>query len=45
MNIKDILSSDEQVLFKAQQHRMVPGRKETAPGEIFVTTKRKLTLG
>ena len=29
MNIKDILSSDEQLLFKAQQHRLVPGGKET----------------
>jgi hypothetical protein len=40
MNIKDILSKDEQVLFKAQQHRLVPGGKETAPGEIFITTQR-----
>ena len=40
MNIKDILSSDEQLLFKAQQHRLVPGGKEITPSEIFVTTKR-----
>jgi hypothetical protein len=39
MNIKDILSKDEQVLFKAQQKGLVPGGKEETPGEIFVTTK------
>jgi hypothetical protein len=27
-------------LSSAQQHRLVPGGKETTPGQIFVTTKR-----
>ena len=39
MNVKDILYSDEQVLFKAQQRRLISG-KDMTPGEIFVTTKR-----
>ena len=33
MNVKDILSLDEELLFKAQQHRLVPGGKETAPSK------------
>ena len=37
MNVKDILSEGEQILFKAQQHRVVPGGKEVTPGQIFVT--------
>ena len=40
MNIKDILSPGEEVLFGTQQHRFVPGGKETSPGQIFVTTER-----
>jgi hypothetical protein len=40
MNIKDVLSPGEEVLFGTQQHRLVPGGKETSPGQIFVTTER-----
>src|SRR5215471_20150290 len=40
MNIKDVLSTGEEVLFGTQQHRFVPGGKETSPGQIFVTTER-----
>jgi len=40
MNIKDVLLPGEQVLFGTQQHRLVPGGKETSPGQIFVTTER-----
>ena len=40
MNIKDVLSPGEKVLFGTQQHRLVPGGKETSPGRIFVTTER-----
>jgi hypothetical protein len=40
MNVKDILSEGEQILFKAQQHRVVPGGKEVTPGQIFVTNER-----
>lgn len=40
MNIKDVLSPSEKVLFGTQQHRLVPGGKETSPGQIFVTTER-----
>ena len=40
MNIKDVLSPGEEVLFGTQQHRLVPGGKETCPGQIFVTTER-----
>jgi hypothetical protein len=40
MNIKDILSSDEKVLFSAGQHRLAPGGKELMPGKIYVSDKR-----
>lgn len=40
MNVKDILSEGEQILFKAQQHRVVPGGKEVTPGQIFITSQR-----
>jgi hypothetical protein len=40
MNVKDILSEGEQILFKAQQHRVVPGGKEVTPGQIFITNTR-----
>ncbi|MGB6531510.1 MAG: hypothetical protein WBF33_25675 [Candidatus Nitrosopolaris sp.] len=40
MNIKDVISPGEEVLFGTQQHRFVPGGKETSPGQIFVTTER-----
>jgi hypothetical protein len=40
MNIKDVLSPGEEVLFGTQQHRLVPGGRETSPGQIFVTTER-----
>jgi hypothetical protein len=40
INIKDVLSPGEQVLSGTQQHRLVPGGKETSPGQIFVTTER-----
>jgi hypothetical protein len=40
MNVKDILSEGEQILFKAQQHRVVPGGKEVTPGQIFITNAR-----
>jgi hypothetical protein len=40
MNVKDILSEGEQILFKAQQHRVVPGGKEVTPGQIFITNQR-----
>jgi hypothetical protein len=40
MNIKDVLSPGEEVFFGTQQHRLVPGGKETSPGQIFVTTER-----
>src|SRR5262249_12399305 len=35
-----MLSTGEEVLFGTQQHRFVPGGKETSPGQIFVTTER-----
>lgn len=40
MNVKDILSPGEEVLYSGQQHRLVPGGKEVTPGQIFVTTQR-----
>ena len=40
MNIKDVLSPGEKLLLGTQQHRFVPGGKETSPGQIFVTTER-----
>src|SRR5215467_829717 len=40
MNIGDILSSGEEILYKGQQHRIVPGGKEVTPGQIFVTNQR-----
>jgi hypothetical protein len=40
MSIKDVLSPGEKVLFGTQQHRFVPGGKETSPGQIFATTER-----
>lgn len=40
MNVKDILSTGEEILFKGQQHRFVPGGKEITPGQIFVTNQR-----
>jgi hypothetical protein len=40
MNIKDVILPGEEVLFGTQQHRFVPGGKETSPGQIFVTTER-----
>src|SRR5215467_8697284 len=36
MNIKDVLSTGEEVLFGTY----VPDGKETSPGQIFVTTER-----
>ena len=39
MNVKDILSTGEEILFKGQQHRFVPGGKEITPGQIFVTNQ------
>jgi hypothetical protein len=40
MNVSDILSSGEEVLYQGQQHRIVPGGKEVTPGQIFVTNQR-----
>jgi len=40
MNIQDLLSPNEQVLFGGKQKRAVPGGKDIAPGSIFVTTER-----
>lgn len=40
MNIKDILSPGEEVLFKSQQCRWMPGGKEITPSEIFITNQR-----
>jgi hypothetical protein len=40
MNIKDVFSPGEKVLFGTQQHRFVPSGKETSPSRIFVTTER-----
>ena len=40
MNVLDVLSPSEQVLFSARQKRAVPGGKDIAPGEIYVTTER-----
>jgi hypothetical protein len=40
MNIKDILSMDEQILYQGQQKRLVPSGKEWLPGKIAVTDQR-----
>jgi hypothetical protein len=40
MNVNDILSEGEEILYKGQQHRYVPGGKEITPGQIFVTNQR-----
>jgi len=40
MNVKDILSEGEQVLFSGHEKRWAPGRKEVAPGEFYITTER-----
>jgi Bacterial PH domain len=40
MNVKDILSQGEELLFKSQQCRWMPGGKEITPSEIFVTNQR-----
>jgi len=40
MNVKDILSQGEELLFKSQQCRWMPGSKEITPSEIFVTNQR-----
>jgi hypothetical protein len=40
MNIKNILSPGEAILFGGQQKRLVPGGKEITPGDLFVTNQR-----
>ena len=40
MNIRDILSNDEQVLFSGHEKRWAPGGKEVAPGEFYITSER-----
>src|SRR5215831_7018957 len=40
MNIRDILSSEEQILYQGQQHRLVPGGHEINLGKLAVTNQR-----
>jgi hypothetical protein len=40
MNVKDILSPGEELLFKSQQCRWLPGGKEVTPSQIIVTNQR-----
>jgi hypothetical protein len=40
MNVNDILSENEEILYQGQQRRVVPGGKEITPGQIFVTSQR-----
>ena len=40
MNIKDILSEGEQVLFSGHEKRWAPGGKEVTPDEFYITTER-----
>jgi hypothetical protein len=40
MNINDMLSPGEKILFGGKQKRYVPGGKDIAPGTIAVTTER-----
>jgi len=40
LNIHEILSENEQILYEGQQHRIVPGGKEILPGRIAVTDQR-----
>jgi len=40
MNIRDILSNDEQILFSGHEKRWAPGGREVAPGEFYITTER-----
>ena len=40
MNIKEILSENERILYVGQQKRLVPSGKEWLPGKIAVTDQR-----